>query len=220
VIRVNLLPQKKKPERGGPKIKLDSGGGGGGQKWLLIPLVLAVLEVVGLVVFHLDKQSQVDKQLASNQTLQGKITDAQTKVSQHDAVKKDLAELRAREDAITQLQAGRTGPTAAVLELAQLLTPGKGPTVDPDRLKKLQKENPLQVFNVNWDSRRLWLMNYKEQNRTVKIEGYAKDSQDVSELANRLKTSSYFYDILLLPGKKDDTAEGLVSFGVAMKVRY
>jgi len=219
VIRVNLLPQKKKAERGGPKIKAGDSGGGG-QKWLLIPLILVVAEIVALVLFHLDKQGEVQKQLANNQTLQGKITDAQTKVSQHDAVKKDLAALSAREDAITQLQAGRTGPTSALLELAQMLTPGKGPTVDPDRLKKLQKDNPLQVFNANWDSRRLWLVTYKEQNRTVKIEGYAKDSQDVSELANRLKTSSYFYDIILLPGKKDDTAEGLVSFGVAMKVRY
>jgi len=221
VIRVNLLPQKKKPERGGGKIKIDTGGGGGGgQKWLLIPLVLIVVEIVGLVLFHLDRKGQVDAQLSKNKALQGQINDAQQKVRDHDTVKNKLKELTAREDAITQLQSARTGPTSAVLELAQLLTPGKAPTFDPDRMKKLQKENPLIAFNPNWDSRRLWITNYTEQDRTVKLEGYAKDSQDVSELANRLKTSSYFYDINLLPGKMDETSEGLVNFGVAMKVRY
>jgi len=218
VIRVNLLPQKKKPERGKGSATFTPSSSG--QKWLLVPLLLVVVEVVGLLLYHFDRQSTIETQKKKNNELQGKISEIQALVTQHEAVKKDLAELNAREDAITQLQAGRTGPTAVLLELSQLLTPQKSPTVDPDVLKELQKKNPLQVFNVNWDSHRLWLTKYTEDQRTVKIEGFAKDSSDVSELSNRLKTSTYFYDFRLLPGKLDEGVEGLVAFGVELKVRY
>ena len=88
-------------------------------------------------------------------------------------------------------------------------------------MARIRKDNPLQVFNPGWDSRRLWLTAFKEADRTVILEGFARDSTDVSELAYRLKASSYFYDIKLKPGKKDASVEAsMVTFGLEMKVRY
>ncbi len=220
MIRVNLLPQKKKPERARLQLSAPSVGG---TKWLLVVLGVVVLEAIGLIIFHNSKLNELAAQNQKNNQIKGQIQNIQQIVTQHEAVKKDLAELRAREDAITQLQAGRTGPTAALLELAQVLTPGKGPTADPEFIKKLQKDNPLEIYNINWDAHRLWLTKYTEESRTVKLDGFARDSQDVSEIANRLKISAYFYDVKLLPGKKDKATlddAGLVSFGVEMKVRY
>jgi type IV pilus assembly protein PilN len=220
VIRVNLLPQKRKQERAKTAISAPSAGG---SKWLLVVLGVVVLEAIGFIIFHNSKLNELAAQVQKNSQLDGQIKNIQAIVTQHEQVKKDLADLRAREDAITQLQAGRTGPTAVLLELAQLLTPGKAPSADPDYIKKIQKENPLQGFNINWDAHRLWLTSYVEDSRTVRIEGFARDSQDVSEFANRLKLSAYFYDVKLLPGKKDkSTTEdgGVVSFGVELKVRY
>ena len=224
MIRVNLLPQKKKPERARATSAVSSGGGG--TKWLLVVLAVVVLEAIGLIIFHNSRLNERDAQRAKNAQVQAQIANIQQIVTQHEQVKKDLAELRAREDAITQLQGGRTGPTAVMLELAQLLTPGRGPTTDPDQDTQRKKDNPLEVFNVNWDAHRLWLTKYTEESRTVKIEGKARDSQDVSEFANRLKVSAYFYDVKLLPGKrgtggaKDSDEAGLTDFGVEMKVRY
>ncbi len=221
MIRVNLLPQKKKQERS--KASAISAPSVGGTKWLLAVLAVVVVEAIGFIIFHNSKLNELAAQQQKNSQIEGQIKNIQQIVTQHEQVKKDLANLRAREDAITQLQAGRTGPTAVLLELAQLLTPGKGPSADPDYIKKLQKDNPLEGYNINWDAHRLWLTSYTEDSRTVKIEGYARDSQDVSEFANRLKLSAYFYDVKLLPGKKDKgTADdvGVVSFGVEMKVRY
>lgn len=226
MIRVNLQPQKKPAQRGKTiAMPTAPGGGGGGssQMWLFVVLGVVLLEIVGLILFHRTKGKELDDQKAKNSQLQGQIANIQALVTQHQEVKKELELLRAREDAIAQLQAARTGPTAALLELSQLMTQGKGPTVDPDRLQQLRKENPLQVFNINWDSRRLWLTSYLERSRTVALEGFAQDSQDVSELAYRLKTSSYFYDVRLLPGKKGEKGKDgkdLVSFGIEMKVRY
>ena len=90
-----------------------------------------------------------------------------------------------------------------LLELARLLTPGRGPSVDPDRLNQLRRDNPLAVYNPAWDARRLWLTQFVEQQRQVRLEGMARDGEDVSELARRMSLSSYFIDVQLLAGEEE-----------------
>jgi type IV pilus assembly protein PilN len=195
----------------------------GGQKWLLAVLAAVLGGIVGLVFFHQSKLDELAAQTDKNTKIKSQIDDINRFIADHEAIKRDLAVLRAREDAIAKLQAGRTGPTAALLELAQILTVGRGPTSDPDKLALLRKENPLAVYNSSWDSRRLWLTSYIESERTVRIEGLARDGNDVYELAQRLKLSVYFHDVTLLSGKKDtskDTKLELVTFALQMKVRY
>jgi type IV pilus assembly protein PilM len=213
--RVNLLPQKRGATRGAsPQAS---------QRWLLVVVAAILLELAGLFFFHQKKVAELERQQKKNNELEGKIADITKIVANHEEVKKALVVLRAREDAIAKLQAGRTGPTAVLLELAQLLTPQRGPTMDPDKLPQLRKENPNLVFNVGWDSRRLWLTSYVEQARTVKVEGLARDGGDVSEFAQRLKLSNYFYDVQLLPAKTEtekDSKLELVNFALQMKVRY
>ncbi len=217
MIRVNLLPQTKRKER----LAAEPSSGPGGFKWLLVVLGVLLVEIIGLAVFHQTKVTALDAQKATNTELSGKIAGIKKLVANHEEVKKALAELRAREEAIASLESGRTGPTAVLLELAQLLTPGKAPTADPDRLAQLRKDNPLQVYSPGWDARRVWLNTYREKLRTVEITGFARDSTDISELAYRLKISSYFYDVKLLPGKKDAKNDlALTSFAIQMKVRY
>jgi len=213
VIRVNLLPQKKKAER----IALEPSSS---QRWLLVVLGVLLFEVIGLVLFHQTKVGELEVEQRKNAELTGQIGTIRQLVTQHQQVKVELEALRAREQAIAKLEAARTGPTAAMLELSQLLTPGKGPTVDADMISRIQKD-PLRAYNTGWDTRRVWLVSFKETNRTVQVEGLARDSQDVSELALRLRASSYFYDVRLLPGRKDSAQEtGMVAFGMEMKVRY
>jgi type IV pilus assembly protein PilN len=176
------------------------------------------------MVFHQSKEAELEAQRGRTRELQGQIATIQQLLAQHDAVKKELAQLRAREAAITRLETARSGPTAALLELSQLLTSGKSPTVDPDREAVRRRDSPLQVFNAGWDARRLWLTSFKESDRTVEIKGFARDSTDVSELAYRLKSSVYFYDVRLLPGQKGNSSDagtqGMVEFGLELKVRY
>jgi type IV pilus assembly protein PilN len=214
MIRVNLLPQKRDARGATPQRS---------QKWLLAVLGVVVLEIIGLFIFHQHKVEQLDAQRKQTRALQTEIETINKLVSNHEEIKKTLVVLRAREDAIAQLQAGRTGPTAVLLEVAQLLTLNKGPTSDPDKINQLRKENPLAVYNPGWDTRRLWLTNYEEKNRAVRIEGLARDANDVSELAQRLKLSVYFYDVEILPGKKEIEAKSkveLVHFALSLKVRY
>ncbi|HEY4117175.1 MAG TPA: PilN domain-containing protein [Byssovorax sp.] len=215
MIRVNLLPQKKRA--------LGRSGTQPSQKWLIALLIGVLLEMAGLFFFHQRKLDELARQEQKNKELSAKIADIKKIVANHEEVKKELTVLRAREDAIAKLQTARSGPTAVLLEVAQLLTPGKGPTADPDHLAQLRRDNPNLVFNPGWDARRVWITSYIEQDRTVKIEGEARDGNDVSEFAQRLKLSTYFYDVQLLPGKKGEAKDAkleIVNFALQLKVRY
>ncbi len=214
MIRVNLLPQKRGVRGAAPQQS---------QRWLLIVAGILVLEVIALFLFYQKKREELAEQQAKNARIQGQIADINKLVANHEEIKKSLVLLRAREEAIARLQSARSGPTAVLLELAQLLTQGKGPTTDPDRLATLRRENPNLVYFPGWDSRRLWLTSYLESDRTVRFEGLARDGNDVAELAQRLKLSSYFHDVTLLPGKKEPEKNAkleVVNFALQLKVRY
>src|SRR5258708_4810122 len=154
MIRINLMPQKRRSDRGD-----------GSQLWLAVVMAVMLVEGVALFVFHGFKTEQLNDQRRKDAELQSQIDQSKSTVANHDEVKQKLAQLRAREEAINKLQSARTGPTAILLELARLLTPGRGPSVDPDRLSQLRRDNPLAVFNPAWDSRRLWLSKFIENNR-------------------------------------------------------
>ena len=206
MIKINLLAQKKRAERSDVS-----------QVWLAVVMVVVLAEVAALFVVHSFKAEELTSQQRKNAELTSQIEQAKKNVANHEQVKADLASLRAREEAIQQLQSGRSGPTAILMELARILTPGRGPSVDPDRLAQLRRDNPLSVFNPNWDSQRLWLTGYVEAQRTLKIDGTARDGEDVSELARRLNLSSYFYDVNLLPATRESD---FVKFSIETKVRY
>jgi type IV pilus assembly protein PilN len=206
MIRINLLAQKKRAERSD-----------GSQVWLAAVMVVVLAEVAALFVLHSFKAEELADQQRKNNELTSQIEQAKRNVQNHTQVKADLALLRERETAIQKLQSARSGPTAILMELARILTPGRGPSVDPDRLAQLRRDNPLSVFNPNWDARRLWITSYTEAQRQLKIEGKARDGEDVSELARRLNLSSYFYDVRLLPAARE---ADFVKFSIEAKVRY
>src|SRR5262245_19874894 len=211
MIRINLLTQKRRKQA--PKNEL----------WLVVSLAAVALEIVGFLVLFGAKQDELEQELGKNRALQAQIEQVKDVAKNHEDVKKKLSSLRDREDAIAKLQSARTGPTAMLLEVARLLTPGRGPSVDPAELQKLRQENPLQDYNPSWDSRRLWLTKFVESDRTVRLEGMARDGEDVSELARRMNLSSYFHEVQLLPAKRETEKESglqMVSFKLEAKVRY
>lgn len=214
MIRINLLAQKRRVEARRTEA---------GQGWLIAVGLLFVLELVALFVFHGVKDEERADQQRKNKELEAQIERSRKLVADHPVVQKELGELRAREDAIKQLQSARTGPTAVLLELSRLLTPGRGPTVSPDRLGQVRRDNPLAAFNAGWDPRRLWISSFVEQSRKVKVEGMASDGEDVSELARRMNLSEYFANVVLLPGKQEkdkDSGLEVVHFSLEAQVRY
>jgi len=212
LIRINLMPHKRRADRSD-----------GSQLWLAVVMVMMLAEVAALFVFHGFKNEELNDQRRKNAVFSTQIEQSKSAVANHEEVKQKLATLRAREEAINKLQSARTGPTAILLELARLLTPGRGPSVDMDRLNQLRRDNPLAVFNPAWDARRLWLTKFTELHRKLSLEGFAQDGEDVSELARRMNLSSYFADVVLLPAARTTdplTHAEVVKFALEAKVKY
>lgn len=213
MIRINLLPQKREARRAAE----------GSQTWLFVILGVLLLEAIVLIFVHKAKEDELKKIVQQNQKIDAQIGDIKRQISNHNEIKAQLKELRDREEAIKKLQSARTGPTETLLELAKMLTTGRGPTVDRDKLEQLKRDNPGAVPNVAWDSRRLWLQSYSENERRVRIVGQARDAEDVSEFLRRLTLSDYFYEVKLLPASKSvdkDTRLELLKFELSAKVRY
>lgn len=211
MIRINLLPQKREARR-------DAGQG-----WLVAVMLVVAAEVVVLGLYHQFKLQELAKQKQVNSELTNQISQIEATVKNHAEVKKKLEVLRAREEAIRKLQTARSGPTAVLLELSKLLTMGRGPSISPEELMQKKKDNPQDVHNVSWDARRLWLMSFREEQRVVKLEGLARDGEDVSELARRMSLSKYFTDVMLLPAQRvveTETKLDVVKFQLQAKVRY
>jgi type IV pilus assembly protein PilN len=213
MIRINLLPQKRKRAE----------AASGGENWILVALGLLVLEFVLLFVFNGFKERELEAELQRNNTISSQITLSQNAVKNHANVTKELERLRSREDAIARLQSARTGPTAVLLEIAKILTAGRGPTIDPETLAQIRRDNPLAVSSPNWDTRRLWITEFSEESRLMKLSGVARDATDVSELAKRMNLSAFFGNVRLLPARRTtDTKSGLelVQFALEAEVKY
>jgi type IV pilus assembly protein PilN len=215
MIRVNLLPRRRETKREG------------GKAWIAILLAAALAEIVGIVIVHAGKKKELDDQLDANRAVEASIADKKAKVANHEAVKKQLAEYQAREDAIAKLQSGRTGPTSMMLELSRMLTPRKLPTMDPDALEKMRRENPGAVPSEKWDPHRLWLTSFKENDRLVAVQGFGKTNDDVAEFLRRMTASKYFTDVKLVKTEEKterDNALGVTytvtSFDMKAKVKY
>ena len=221
MIRINLLPQKRQLK--GRTAPVETSGEGASQMWLLGVLGVLLVEVVILIFVYKSKQDQLTVVERKNNELKGTISQIQKDMANHEQIKGQLKELRDREDAIQKLQGARTGPTSTLLELSRILSAGRGPTVDRDKVEQLRRENPLAVPNPNWDTKRLWLTNYQEADRQVKLVGLARDAEDVSEFLRRLQLSDYFYEVKLLTGLKtvdSVTKLDLMKFELSTKVRY
>ena len=216
MVRINLLPDRRQGAR-------RTAGAEPTQTWLIAVFGAVAAAIVVCLFVQKMKVDERTEIVADNTRTQGQIEAIKHQIADQADIKARLKELRDREDAIQKLQSARTGPTSTLLELAHLLTPGRGPTTDRDKLEQLRRDNPAEAYNPNWDPRRLWLTSYLESDRVVKIAGMARDGEDVSELQRRLKLSDYFQEVKLLPGAKtfDSTAhQDLFRFELSAKVRY
>ncbi len=217
MVRINLLPERKQGAR------RAAAGGEASQLWVLGVFGAIVLTVVVCLFVQKMKQDELTAILRENQNTQGQIDAISKQIANHDEIKARLKELRDREEAIQKLQSARTGPTSTLLELAHVLTTGRGPTTDRDKLEQLKRDNPAEVYNANWDARRLWLTSYVEADRTVKLAGLSRDGEDVSELERRLKLSDYFSEVKLRPGEKivdPQSHQELFRWELSAKVKY
>ena len=97
-----------------------------------------------------------------------------------------------------------------LVELARILTPNLGPTVEAARVARL--EATIGPINAPWNPERAALAIYRQQGRAVHLVGIARDEEDVSQLLRRLAVSSVFEDVRILTA--DRRADDLIGFEI------
>lgn len=215
MLKINLLPTQRRE---------SASASDTGQTVFIVGLAASLMVTAGgLFIFHASKDKELEEARLANVQIENSIRASRARVADHQRVLDELAEIRAKEEAISHLQAARTGPTAMLVELSHLLSPGGRPTVDPIELERIQRDNPTQMYNSTWDPHRLWLRQFSEDDRDVVIQGEGRTADDVGEFMRRMMLSQYFEDVRLerSEGAVDDRFHVAVQrFRIAARVRY
>ena len=78
-------------------------------------------------------------------------------------------------------------------------------------------------WRLAWDSRRLWLTSFEEDNRICNIKGRGKTKEDVAEFLRRLSLSESFENVELQKTEATEDPETrlpLIGFELTCQVRY
>lgn len=215
MIRINLL--------GGSRRQVKGAVAGGTQGWIIAYLVAAALSVVVLVFVYLGASRGLDEQLAVNAALTREIGDLETQSANIEAVREQLERSRQLEAVVGELTRARYGPTAVLMEISRILSVRGGPTVDPQRLEEIRRQNPLAAYNTSWDPHRLWITEFREEDRACTIRGAGKTNEDVAEFLRRLTLSERFEEIELVKtqGVEDPgTQLPVIGFELSARVIY
>ena len=213
MIRINLLPAAKR----------TTVSSGSTQLWGVAFMVGLFAWGVLLFLVYNNTKNKIDEQRAANAALEQDIAQAKAKSANIGDVEAKLAKSRQLEDVVGKLQSARQGPTRVLMELSALLSEGGGPTVSPERLAALRRDNPLAGFNPGWDTRRLWLTSFTEQDRACLIRGFGKTNEDVAEFLRRLNLSNLFEKVSLTATSaalEQGSSVPIVSFDLSCQVRY
>jgi type IV pilus assembly protein PilN len=213
MIRINLLPEAK---RGA------ASSGGGAQIWGVIYVLATFAWAVVLLLVYLNYQGRLEEQTLKNNELQSQIDRAKGQSENIGEIESALAKSRQLEEVVAALQSARQGPARMLMELSRILSEGGGPTVNPDVLDTMRRENPLAVYNPGWDIRRLWLTSFKESERKCEIDGVGKTNEDVAEFLRRLTISELFDKVTLKEtgSAKDAGCLPVVTFSLTCEVTY
>jgi type IV pilus assembly protein PilN len=191
MLKINLLPTA--PKRAG-------GQQGPANHLRIFAAALSITLVLlasGIMVFHSGHTKKLDDATSANGQREAAVRAMRARVADHDRVRHDLEEIRTKQDAIRRLEANRTGPTAMLIEISQILSPGGRPTNAPSEFERIQRDDPTRWMRPTWDTHLVWLTMFNENERAVSLDGYGKSADDVAEFMRRLMLSQYFEAVTL-----------------------
>ncbi len=214
MIRINLLPAR----------RASTSQGAGAKVWGYAYLSASMAWGVALAFVYFSLISDRDQALAQNAEIERQISKVQEQSGNLEALQKQLEQSKQLEQVVKGLRDARSGPTRMLLELSAILSPGRGPTIDPAKLEDLRKTNPEAGISTGWDTRRLWVSGFEENRRACRIVGEARNNEDIAEFLRRLALSQVFDDVVLVrtgqPRQGAATGQPVVAFELTCKVRY
>lgn len=177
MIRINLLPVRQTARR-------ES------SKQILYLFGFALLGLVGALFYvQSDQESKLGEIRKRNKTIQTKLTKLKEKTKAVATLQRQKEELEKQKNVLDTLIEGQSGPVKMLDELGQMLTPLEGAE------SRVAAES--KGWNPDWDPNRLWIDDFQEKQRGIKITGHARTNEDLAEFLHRLGQSRHFVNISL-----------------------
>ena len=209
MIHINLLPIR--------KVKRAEAG----QRQFLYMGVAILATVVGVVFLHMQASGELEEIRRKNTIIKADVARLKQEIGDYEKIRVQREDLLRQRKTIQALDAGRNGPVYLMREMSEILSPGKGPTFDRITYEETLRRDPNAGFNASWDTRRVWMESYTEDQKQVRIRGAAKSNEDVAELLKRLNSSVFFSDVNLdSTSQVSGRAVKFVNFSLSANVIY
>lgn len=156
----------------------------------LFAMLFFVFVIVSLLAYMLQRQDmeELDSKRQDINKLQRARQELQQKVQQSKDLEETFKALKVevdrQQEVINNLTQNQVSPAGLLSELAYLLSP---PQNDTERENFAQKG-----WRWSWNTGEVWIERFKEEQRMVKLQGFARNINDVSEFLNRLSASPHF----------------------------
>jgi Tfp pilus assembly protein PilN len=215
MIRINLLPQKKKKKatRGSA---VQVGGENPRSIAVLVIFVLGWGALVGAAYYLLDLEVQREAQTrAESAAVLKQIEDLRKQIDEErlQAIRAQVEQLRT---AIAQLQERKRTPVFVMHEISNVLTQGKLPEIDLEEQLKTAAQDPDSELNQTWDGTTVWLTALSQEGDLITINGGARDASDLSEFVKRMRASARFHEV----SHAEFTTQTKAGTGAGAGVRY
>ena len=175
MIRINLLPIREAERQKS------------GRQFLLLMLILVLGQSGFLFILHGDTDQELKEVKRRNRDYSKTLKNLKKKTQAVAKLKAQQGELERQKSVLTGLVEGQSGPVKMLNELSLMLT-----TID-DPKAKLRVQS--RGWNPDWDPKRIWIDQFKETHREVRIKGLARSNEDVAEFLKRLNTSRHFVNV-------------------------
>lgn len=200
MIRVNLLPVRKARRRSQGRMQLILFGG-------VIVILVAILTVIHL--YYNDQLTQWQDRVDESQSV---IDGLEEETAGIEDLEREAEMLASQLAVLNDLEARRVGPVQMLDELQAMLSP---PRDEEDRVAQLRRD-----WNVEWDTRRLWIESFSETGDEFTLNGYAGNADDVAEFLQRMTTAVYFNEVELDFIDRQGGSHNLVSFRLYGELSY
>ncbi len=205
MIKINLLPQKKKAREAQP-----------GERDVVIGVLVLAAAFSGL---YFGYQRGLQKKVKDLQTINGGLSADNDSKKATVAKQKDIEQVvtaeQEREAAITKLVKAKSVPAHLLQELGDIMTPGRMPTMTremADRTSDGPKGDPNRRFSIDWDPKHVWITSFTEKSGAFTLQGGAQSDGDVTQLAKRLQASVYFQEVTPRGGERTTDQNGNITY--------
>lgn len=175
MIRINLLPVREAEKKKS------------GRQLVVLGIVLLLAQAAVLFFIQSEAENTLATVKLDNKAIKKKIDNLKKKTSAVADLQRQTAELEQQKAVLDALIEGQSGPVKVLDELSRMLTPIEDP--------KLKLEVQQRGWNPDWDPRRIWIDEFLEEQRGVKITGHARTNEDLAEFLQRLGSSRHFVKV-------------------------